>query len=84
MNTWFKGIALLLAVAVFGVSCASTEVVKVKTTSDEVVNVRAEKDQPTALDAPMTWGDYLVLALISIGLSVASAAIIAAQTPSAT
>lgn len=81
MNTWFKGIALVLAVTVLGVSCASTEVVKVQTTSDEVVNVRAEKDQPTALDAPMTWGDYLVLTLVSLGLSVASAVIIAAQAP---
>ena len=79
MHHWFKGVALLLAAAVFGMSCASTEIVKVKTTSDEVVNVRAEKDEPTALDAPMTWGDYLLLTLVSIGLSVASAAIIAAQ-----
>ena len=77
-----KVLGLFLTVAVFATSlasCASTEVVKVKTTSDEVVNVRAEKDEPTALDAPMTWGDYLLLSLVSIGISLASAAIIASQ-----
>ena len=84
MRKWFKVIALLLAVALFGVSCASTEVVRVKTTSDEVVNVRAEKDQPTALDAPMTWGDYLLLTLVSVGISLASAAIIAGQVNTTT
>ena len=79
MNSWFKAIALLLAVVVFGVSCASTEIVRVQTTDGEVVNVRAEKDEPTALDTPMTWADYLLLSLVSIGISLASAAIIAGQ-----
>ena len=79
MNSWFKAIALLLAVAVFGVSCASTEIVQVQTTDGEVVNVRAEKDEPTALDTPITWADYLLFSLISIGLSLASAAIIVGQ-----
>ena len=77
-----KVLGLLMTVAVFATSmasCASTEVVKVKTTSDEVVNVRAEKDEPTALDTPMTWADYLLLSLVSIGISLASAAIIASQ-----
>ena len=54
MNSWFKAISLLLAIAVFGVSCASTEIVKVQATDGEVVNVRAEKDEPTALDTPLT------------------------------
>ena len=82
-----KMFGLSLAVAVLATSmasCASTEIVKVNTTSDEVVNVRAEKDEPTALDAPMTWGDYLLLSLVSIGISLASAAIIASQYGTAT
>ena len=74
-----RAVSLLVAVAVLGVSCASTEIVRVKTTDDEVVNVRAEKDEPTALDAPMTWGDYLVLTLISLGISLGASAIIANQ-----
>ena len=58
----------LLAVAVFAtsmMSCASTEIVRVETVSGDVVNVRAEKDEPTALDAPVTWGGYLLLGLVS-------------------
>ena len=74
-----RAVSLLVAVAVLGVSCASTEIVRVKTTDDEVVNVRAEKDEPTALDAPMTWGDYLVLTLISLGISLGASAIFANQ-----
>ena len=47
-----KGLGLILAVAVFATSigaCASTEIVKVEATDGEVINVRAEKDQPPRL-----------------------------------
>ncbi len=77
-----KVLGIFLAVAVFATSigaCASTEIVKVETTAGDEVNVRAEKDEPTAFDTPMTWGDYLLLSLVSIGISLASAAIIAGQ-----
>ena len=81
-----KSLGVFLALSVFVtsvMSCASTEIVKVEATDGEVVNVRAEKDEPTALDAPMTWGDYLLLTLISLGISLASAAIIAGQVRTA-
>ena len=76
-----KALGILLAVAVFAtsmVSCASTEIVKVEATDGEVINVRAEKDEPTALDTPYTWGDWLWMTLVSVGINVA---LVIALTP---
>ncbi len=62
-------------------SCASTEIVKVETTSGDEVNVRAEHDNPSGLQTPMTWGDYLWLNLISIGAAIGIAIAVGSASP---
>ena len=72
-----KMIALILIVAVTTIGCAHNAIRSVEATDGEVYNVRTERAEPTAMDVPIVWGDYLLWTGIGYGISIIGLIVVA-------
>ena len=72
-----KIIALILIIAVTTIGCAHNAIRSVEATDGEVYNVRTEREEPTAMDVPIVWGDYLLWTGIGYGVGIIGLIVVA-------
>ena len=75
-----KVIALALVIVLLATTgCAHNAMVKVKAEDGRVYNVRSERAQPTGMDVPIVWGDFLLWNGLGIGIGVVTAIILSSH-----